>query len=101
MCICEFDINQLFCCFSNRPAGVKAIGFLFFVLDFVSLIWPIYEINHFRSNATAYENTTFIDIPMLQNGGYEKLLVIGVIFFLVGIVCSVILVWATMQVIKR
>ena len=96
MCACS--TNQLCCCFSDRPAGVKIIGFLYFVLHFISLIGPIYEINVFRSNVTVYENTTLGDIPFLQNGGYEKLLIIGIIFFLSGIVCSAVLVWATMQV---
>ena len=63
------------------------------------MIWPVYEINAFRANQTWYENTTtFTNITLLQNGGYENLLVFGIIFFLAGIVCSAILVWATMQV---
>ena len=97
MCF-DFDLNQLFCCFSNRLAGVKAIGFFGFVIDFLCLIWPIYEINYFRSNETIYDNSTFVHVPILQDGGYEQILVAAILFFLVGIVCNAILVWAAMQV---
>ena len=97
--MCEFNTNLLFCCFTDRPFGVKMIGFLYFCLHFLGLVYPIYELNVVRSNASAYENATFFeDIPFLQGGGYENLLVFGIIFFLVGIVCSAVLVWGTMQV---
>ena len=79
-------------------AGVKAIGFFYFVANFLSLIWPIYQINYYRSNSTAVDNTTLVDIPFLQNGTYEKVLVFTIIFLLVGVVCSAALVWAAMQV---
>ena len=98
MCICDFDLNALFCCWSNRIAGVKAIGFFYFVANFLSLIWPIYQINYYRSNSTAVDNTTLVHIPFLQNGTYEQLLVFAIIFLLVGVVCSAALVWAAMQV---
>ncbi len=98
MCICEYDCNQLFCCFKDRKMGVKAIGFFYFVVHFLSLVWPVYEIQNYRSNVTVFDNTTFGTVPMFQNGGYEKFLVFTIIFFLVGLVCSVILVWAAMQV---
>ena len=54
----------------------------------------------FRSNETIYDNSTFVHIPILQDGGYEQFLVAAILFFLVGIVCNAILVWAAMQVIK-
>lgn len=101
MCVCDCNLNQLFCCLDNRPLGVKAIGFFYFILHFLCLIWPVYEINHYRGNTTAYENSTFVDIPLLQNGGYEHLLVLGIIFFLVGFVCNALMVWATTQVRKN
>ena len=94
-----FSTSNLFCFCTDRSAGVKVVGFLYFVWHFLELIWPVYEINAFRANQTWYENTTtFTNITLLQNGGYENLLVFGIIFFLAGIVCSAILVWATMQV---
>ena len=68
MCF-DFDLNQLFCCCSNRLAGVKAIGFIGFVIDFLCLIGPIYEINYFRSNETVYDNSTFVHVPILKDGG--------------------------------
>ncbi len=98
MCVCEYNCNQLFCCFTNRAFGVKAIGFIFFVVHFLTLVLPVYEIQNYRNNVTLYENATFANISMFQNGGYETFLVFAIIFFLVGIVTSVILVWATMQV---
>lgn len=98
MCICDFDLNQLFCCWSNRIAGVKAIGFFYFVANFLGLIWPIYQINYYRNNSTAVDNTTLVHIPFLQNGTYEQVLVFAIIFLLVGVVCSAALVWAAMQV---
>ena len=94
-----FSTSNLFCFCTDRSTGVKVVGFLYFVWHFLELIWPVYEINVFRANQTWYENTTtFANITLLQNGGYENLLVFGIIFFLAGIVCSAILVWATMQV---
>ena len=98
MCICDFDLNQLFCCWANRLEGVKAIGFFYFVAHFLSLIWPIYEINDYRTNSTAFDNSSLAEIPFLQNGTYEQLLVFIIIFLLVGVVCSASLVWAAMQV---
>ena len=94
-----FSTSNLICFCTDRSTGVKVVGFLYFVWHFLELIWPVYEINVFRANQTWYENsTTFANITLLQNGGYENLLVFGIIFFLAGIVCSAILVWATMQV---
>lgn len=96
--MCDFDLNQLFCCWTNRQLGVKVIGFFYFVINFSFIVWPIYEINYFRSNDSVYDNTTFVQVPMLANGGYEQLLVANIIFFLIGIVCSAMLVWGAMQV---
>lgn len=97
MCICEYDCNQLFCCWYDRASGVKAIGFFHFVLFFGALIWPVYELNNYRSDPLPYTNGTFVDVAFLKNGGYESLLVAAIIFFLVGLVVSALLVWAATQ----
>lgn len=97
MCL-DCDPNQLFCCFSNRQLGVKIIGFFYFVFHFLSLIWPIYELNDFRLQGQNENGSAFVELPIVQNGAYEQLLVVGIIFLLVGLIVSALLVWAAMQV---
>ena len=74
----------------------KFIGYWMFVF---SKLFSCKEVpDCFRSNETIYDNSTFVHIPILQDGGYEQFLVAAILFFLVGIVCNAILVWAAMQV---
>ena len=98
----DFDLNVLFCCWTKRGLGVKAIGFVYFVAHFLSLIWPVYELNHFRNNETIYSNSSLFEhVPIFANGGYEQILVAAIIFCLVGLGCNALLVWATMQVLSN